>query len=138
MTPLLTLLPFAMLLTTAGAGALLRGGPVERRGVALFAIGWLASLTVQLAPGQILQGLLLAVIDMAVMVSLIALTWKSPRPWPAAACGFQALALAAGVAKWLQPDLDTHIYLGLLAAAGYGAVGALAVGAWLQPVPLKK
>lgn len=138
MTPALSLLPFAVLLTVAGAGALLRGGQVERRGVALFATGWLASLGAQLAPGQILPALLLAAIDTAIMICLIALAWKSPRPWPAAACGFQVLALAAGMVKWVDPGLDAHIYLGLLAAAGYGAVGALAVGAWLQPVPLGK
>lgn len=125
-------------MVVAGVGALLRGGRVERLGIALFAGGWLLSLGVQMLTPPALLPLALAPIDLAVMVALIALTWKSPRPWPAVACGFQAIALAAGAAKWLEPSLNPYVYLGLLAAAGYGAVGALAIGAWLHPVPLKR
>jgi len=121
-----------------GIGALLRGGRVERLGIALFAAGWLLSLAAQTLTSDLVFTILLALIDAGVMLGLISLTWKSPRPWPAIACGFQAIALATGAAKWLDPNLNPNVYLGLLAVAGYGAVGALAIGAWLHPVPLEK
>lgn len=134
----MAILGFALLLAVAGLGAILRGGPVEHRGVVLLAVGWLASLGAQIVSGRVAPGIWLTLIDLTVMLCLIALAWKSPRPWPAAACGFQALALAAGVAKWVDPDLDDAIHLGLLSAAGYGVVATLIWGAWFPPARLAK
>lgn len=122
----------------AGFGAILRGGRVERRGVALLAGGWLLSLTAQSLLGYPLLGAALALVDAGVMVGLIGLAWKSPRPWPAAACGFQALAIAAGAAKWTDPALDDALHLTLLALAGYGAALALTFGAWTPRVAATK
>lgn len=123
---------FAFLLAIAGVGAIVRGGAVERRGVTLLAGGWLLSLGAQALWPHAGLGLALGLIDTAIIAGLIGLAWKSPRPWPAAACGFQALAIAAGVAKSVDPGLDDALYLTLLALAGYGAVITLIVGAWAQ------
>lgn len=134
----MSILGFALLLAFAGLGAIVRGGPVEHRGAVLLTIGWAASLTAQIVSGRIAPGIWLTLIDLTVMIGLIALAWKSPHPWPAPACGFQALALAASVAKWVDPDLDDSIHLGLLAVTGYGVVGTLAWGAWFPPARLTK
>ncbi|ATQ41175.1 hypothetical protein [Caulobacter mirabilis] len=108
----------------------MRGGSVERYGVALLTGGWLLSLTAQAFSSDLSPGLLLGLIDVGVLVGLIRLSWKSPHPWPAFACGFQSLAVAAGFARWIDPDLNLQVHLALLAVAGYGAVLARTLGAW--------
>jgi hypothetical protein len=129
----MTLVAFAVLLIVAAVGALIRGGDVERRGALLFIGAWLASLFAQWLSGETSPGLWLPIIDATVLCALIGLTWRSPRPWPVYACGFQMLALAGDVAKWVESDLDVRVHLSFLAIMAFGAVGMLAIGAWLPP-----
>ncbi len=98
--------------------------------MALLTGGWLLSLAVQALSPERSPGALLGLIDVGVLAGLIRLSWKSPHPWPAFACGFQSLAVAAGFARWIDPDLNLQVHLALLAIAGYGAVLALTLGAW--------
>ena len=77
----------------------------------------------------------LLIIDATVLWALVGMTWRSPRPWPVYACGFQMLALAGGVAGWVEPGLSVRLHLSFLALAGFGAVTTLALGAWLPPTP---
>lgn len=118
------------MLAFAGLGAVLRGGVVERYGVLLLTGGWLLSLGAQALSRDPSPAILLGLIDLGVLAGLIRLSWKSPHPWPAFACGFQSLALAAGFARWIDPDLDLQVHMTLLAVAGYGAAIALMFGAW--------
>ena len=131
----MALLAFALLLAVAAVGALARGGVVERRGAALFIAAWLASLLAQWLSGDRKPGLWLLIIDATVLWALVGMTWRSPRPWPVYACGFQMLALAGGVAGWVEPGLSVRLHLSFLALAGFGAVTTLALGAWLPPTP---
>jgi hypothetical protein len=133
----LSLIAFALLLGLAGLGAAVRGGPAERRGAALFAAAWIVSLGAQAVSGEASPGLWLPIIDATVLAGLAALAWRSPRPWPVYACGFQMLALAGDLAKWVEADLDIHLHLTLLAVMSFGAVGVLAIGAWL-PSPRRR
>ena len=124
---------FALLLTFAAIGAVVRGGAVERRGAALFIAAWAVTLIAQWISGDPAPGLWLPVIDATVLWALAALAWRSPRPWPVYACGFQMLALAGDVARWVEADLDIRLHLTFLAAVSFGAVGVLAAGAWFPP-----
>ena len=124
---------FALLLTLAAIGALLRGGVVERRGVVLFSAAWVASLTAQWISGEASPGLWLPVIDATVLGWLVALSWRSPRPWPIYATGFQMLTLAGDLAPWIRPDIHLWRHMTLLAALSFGAVGVLTLGAWFPP-----
>ncbi|MDP1630638.1 MAG: hypothetical protein Q8L66_04380 [Caulobacter sp.] len=128
-----TLLAFGLLLAVAVIGALVRGGPVERRGAALFSAAWVTSLGAQALSGSPSPGLWLPIIDATVLAGLANLAWRSPRPWPVYACGFQLLALAGDIAKWVEADLDVRLHLTLLAVMAFGAVAALAIGAWFPP-----
>lgn len=126
----MALAAFALLLAVAAVGAMVRGGPVERRGVALFIGAWLASLFAQWLSGGPAPGLWLPIIDATVLYGLVALSWRSPRPWPIYACGFQMLALAGDIAGWVETSLDVGLHLSFLAVMGFGAVAVLALGAW--------
>ena len=124
---------FALLLIIASVGAGVRGGAVERKGAAMFVVAWLVSLGAQWLSGAASPGLWLPAIDAAVLTGLANLAWRSPRPWPVYACGFQMLTLAGDVAKWVEPDLEVHLHLSLLSVLGFGAVGMLVMGAWFPP-----
>lgn len=129
------LIAFALLLAIATLGSVVRGGVVERRGAALFILAWLISLGAQWLSGQASPGLWLPVIDAGVLVGLANLAWRSPRPWPVYACGFQMLTLAGDIAKWVEADLEVRLQLTLLSVLGFGAVGMLVMGAWFPPRP---
>lgn len=124
---------FALLLTVAAVGAVVRGGAVERRGAALFALAWAVSLGAQALSGETSPGPWLPAIDAVVLIALGRLAWRSIRPWPVYACGFQLLTVAGDVAKWVETGLDVRLHLTFLAATSFGAVGVLAIGAWFPP-----
>lgn len=120
-----------LLIAVAAAGAFLRGGSTERRGLAIFIAGALSRLAAGSLQAEPTRGAWLFLIDLVLLAALVQLSWRSPRPWPAWACGFQLLALAAGVAGWIGPDLDRDLVLALVSGCGAAAVAALSVGTWL-------
>jgi hypothetical protein len=124
---------FPALLTLAAVGAGLRGGPVERRGVALFAVAGLVWLVAHLVWGGVAAGLWMFAIDAAVLLTLIKLVWRSPRPWPVYASGVQLLVVAGDIAFWVRHDLNLDLHLPLLAALRFGAISILATGTWFPP-----
>ena len=134
----MALIAFALLLTVATVGALARGGEVERRGAGLFVVAWLMTLACQWISGETSPGIWLPVIDVTVLLTLAALAWRSPRPWPVYCCGFQTLAVAGDIAKWVETDLDIGLHLTLLASLGFASVAALAMGAWFPPPPRRR
>ncbi len=122
---------FAILLALAALGAVLRGGPVEQRGVGLLTAGWLTSLAAQYFGGYGPLPAWFLAIDLGVLAGLVTLTWKSRRPWPVYACGLQTLAVAADLAALVSPGLDTRLYLTFIGALGFAVVMVLTLGAWL-------
>ena len=124
---------FILLMLVTITGAVMCGGPIERRGAALFFLGWTATLIAQAVTFGLTESLSLFGIDLAVLVGLIALSWKSPRPWPVYACGFQLMTLAVHVAGWVDQDLDLAFRQTFLALMGFAATLTLALGAWMRP-----
>lgn len=120
-----------MLVTVTGA--VMRGGPIERRGAALFFAGWTATLVAQVVAFGLSESLALSGIDFAILIGLIALSWKSPRPWPVFACGFQVMTLAIHVAGWVDEDLSLAFRQNFLALMGFCATLMLTIGAWTRP-----
>ena len=111
-----------------GLFAAIRGGPAERYAMAVAALGWVASLAIQAVAGvrDPLFGLL--AIDFTAFVALVGLVWRSKRRWPLAAVGFQGLAVGVDLVRFASPQLNGRAYLTALAVAGYGLLGAIAVG----------
>ena len=129
---------FPALLALAAVGAGLRGGPVERGGVALFVVAGLVWLAAYLIWGGVAAGLWMFAIDTAVLLTLIKLVWRSPLPWPVYASGVQLLVVAGDIAFWVRHDLNLDLHLPLLTALRLGAVAILATSAWLPPKHRKK
>ncbi len=136
-TPTLLLSPvqiaFILLMLVTITGAVMRGGPIERRGAALFFAGWTATLVAQVVSFGLTESLALFGIDLVILIGLIALAWKSPRPWPVYACGFQAMTLAIHVAGWVDQDLSLAFRQNFQALMGFCATLALAIGTWIRP-----
>lgn len=129
LTPVLIL---CGILGLATAGAAFRGGAVEHTGVVIFSLAWMASLIVGmlLPAGQSAAPLLL--IDGGLLLGLIGLAWKSPRPWPVWAAGFQLLSIAVGGAFLMRPEqVGLPAYWTASEWAGYAAAACLAAGAWM-------
>lgn len=124
---------FAMLLLVAAVGAVLRGGPVERRGAALFAFGMAAFVVAEAVTFNGVRAGTLFIIDLLVLLGLAALAWKSPRPWPVYACGFQTMVLAGHVARWIDLDMDAGFHWWLMFSLSMAALAVLTLGAWLKP-----
>ena len=124
---------FILLMLVTVTGAVMRGGPIERRGAALFFAGWTATLVAQVVTFGLTESLALFGIDLAVLIGLIALSWKSPRPWPVFACGFQVMTLAIHVAGWVDEDLSVVFRQNFLALMGFCATLVLAIGTWIRP-----
>ncbi|HRD46511.1 MAG TPA: hypothetical protein PLF78_08515 [Caulobacter sp.] len=124
---------FALVLLIATAGAFLRGGPVERRGAGLFAFGMAAFVVAEAVTFNGVRAGTLFAIDLLVLFGLVALAWKSPRPWPVYACGFQTMVLAGHVARWIDLDMDAGFHFWLMLTLNMGALAVLTLGAWLKP-----
>lgn len=124
---------YALLLLVAAVGAVLRGGPVERRGVLLFAAGMVAFVVAEAVTFHEVRAGVLFAIDLAVLSGLVMLAWKSPRPWPVYACGLQTMVLATHVAGWIDLDMDVMLHAGMLITFSMAALLTLALGAWLRP-----
>jgi hypothetical protein len=128
-----TQIAFILLMVVTIVGAVMRGGRIERRGAALFFAGWTATLVAQVVTFGLTESLALAGIDLVILIGLIALSWKSPRPWPVYACGFQVMTLAIHVAGWVDQDLSPAFRLNFLALMGFCATLVLAIGTWIRP-----
>ena len=128
-----TQIAFILLMLVTIVGAVMRGGPIERRGAALFFAGWTATLVAQVVTFGLTESLALAGIDLVTLIGLIALSWKSPRPWPVYACGFQIMTLAIHVAGWVDQDLSLAFRQNFLALMGFCATLVLAIGTWIRP-----
>jgi hypothetical protein len=103
---------FILLMLVTVTGAVMRGGPIERRGAALFFIGWTATLIAQVVTFGLTESIALFGI-----------------------CGFQAMTLAIHVAGWVDQDLDPAFRQNFLALMSFAATLVLAIGAWIRPRP---
>lgn len=122
--------PIALLLLAAGIGALVRGESVERRGALMFGLVW---LTAWMMREQSFGPVWFFAADLGVLWGLVALSWKSPRPWPVYGCGFQTLVLAAHIAGWTDPDIDPRLLGTLVGGLQAATIGMLVIGAWARP-----
>lgn len=103
------------------------GGAAERRGAMLFLLAWLANLAAQQVSERAARAGLLLLLDLAVLIGLGRLAWKSERDWPAWGAAFLAVRVALDAAYATQPGLPARIHALAAALAGGGAVAALLI-----------
>ena len=117
------------------AFAFMKGDDTERFAAGAYVLGWFASLLLQ-RDGELYEvqwGVF--VVDLAMLVVLGALVWKSKKAWPvwAAACGLLIVMSHIVLMVDIRPPMVAFITVVNL--AGYGVLLSLAVGtfwAWQE------
>lgn len=112
-----------------------KGENLEKMGVTAYIIAWFATMLVQneVRPDAVQYPTF--AIDLVVLMAFAGLAWKSPRTWPIWAAGFQMFAVLGHLVIMLGVRPDSYSFHTLLALAGYGVLGAIAVGtffAWQE------
>ena len=120
--------PLTGVLLAACLAALVRGGPVERRGAGLYVLAVLAvTVTRRLTGGGPDLAADLA-FDAPLFAGLAALSWRSPRSWPVWAALLQALAIGVDLAGAVRPQTPRVAVTSALWAVGAAQVGVFALG----------
>jgi hypothetical protein len=115
--------------------ALLKGDEPERIGAGAFAIGWLASVTLQ-DDGKLfsIQWGLFA-LDVLFLLVFVALALRYRRAWTIAACGFQGLIVLSHIMVSIDVRPAMTAFYTVINMASYGVLLALGVGtfwAWQE------
>ena len=74
--------------------------------------------------------MLFGLVDLATLLGLAALTWRSGRVWPMVAVGAQALGVGVHLVRLFQPHMSAWSDLTALTLAAYVLLGSLAAGTW--------
>jgi hypothetical protein len=107
---------------------LLRGGPVERYGVAIYALGWGASFLLQEPGGDNGPGLKVFFVDILVMVGFIVLSAWSRKIWTLCAAAFALAAVLCHIAGLIGKVSFVAYVTGISLWGGYGLLCALTAG----------
>lgn len=124
---------FPMLLMGCCGYALVRGGEPERAAGALLITAFALGLPVhQLVDASGYRSTLFGTgsIDLALLVALTVLAWRSNRFWPIWIAGWQLAAVMAHVAKTLDPTMLSTGYAVQAQLWCYPMVLAVAAGTW--------
>lgn len=127
---MIAMIAFAALLLGAAAGAVRQGGPDERAAATLFVLALASTLLIQIVAGQPAAPRALLLIDLAVLICLASMAWKSKRDWPAIAGGFQSVTVATHLSWIYDAAENLRAYLQVTRLEGFGTVGALAFSVW--------
>lgn len=104
-------------------------------GVTAYVPAWLATMLLQSQAGPYGINYPIFAIDIVVLLVFAGLAWKSSRSWPIWAAGFQMFAVLGHLVTMLGVRPDVYSFHTLLSLAGYGVLGAIAVGtffAWQE------
>lgn len=118
-----------LLIMLAVCGAALRwGGRVERRAAWLIGGAWIAMLVAQRLTGHVAPVAVLAAMDTAVFVGLLALSRNPAAEWVIYGVACQGVALCVHAIRFFSPAMSSWTYLTALAISSYGLLLALAWG----------
>ncbi len=112
-----------------------KGEDLEKMGIITHVLAWFATMVVHGSIGPASVQYPIFAIDTVVLLVFVGLAWKSPRTWPIWAAGFQMFAILGHGVTMIGVRPDTYSFNTLLALAGYGVLGAIAVGtffAWQE------
>lgn len=112
-----------------------KGEDQEKAGITAFVLAWFGTMAVQSNIGPYGVQYPIFAIDVVMLLVFAGLAWKSPRTWPVWAAGFQMFAVLGHVVALMGVAADVYSFHTLLSLAGYGVLGAIAVGtffAWQE------
>jgi hypothetical protein len=129
---MLRLYLFIFLQLAVSAYALVRGGAPERIVGGLMLIAFSATILFQSQFPVRFHGVELGIfiVDCAMLAALLAVALRAERFWPIWMTGLQAVAVAAHLAKMVNPLVIPWAYAAMLAFWSYPMMALLAAGTW--------
>jgi hypothetical protein len=123
--------PYFVLLVLCWVYALLKGGPPERIGATVLAVG--SALTVAIVPswvghsGSVDIGVLL--VDLVCVAAFAGLALRSDRFWPIWVCALMGAGVLGHLARWYGgPEISTRVYAMSVAIWSYPMLALIALG----------
>lgn len=113
------------------AFALFKGDKPERFAGGALVIAWLATLAVHRETIIASVTIPVLLIDMAVLLVLIGLGWKSERNWPIWAASFQAITVLVHIVTMIDLRIRAIAYISAQTVGTYGVLICLAVGTFM-------
>jgi hypothetical protein len=116
----------------ASAYALVRGGAPERIVAVLMLVAYATSVLVQSQFPVRFHGVELGIfiVDCAMLAALLAVALRAERFWPIWMTGLQAVAVAAHLAKMVNPLVIPWAYAAMLAFWSHPMMLLLILGTW--------
>lgn len=110
------------------AFALLKGDKPERFAASSMVVAWLATLAVH--RDTLLTGVTIPVlvIDAALFLVMLGLSWRTDRNWPVWAAAFQAIVVLVHVVTMIDLRIRAIAYLSAQTVGTYGVLICLAIG----------
>ena len=110
---MLSFIAFCVLLASAFAGVIWKGGAPERIVAGAFASAFLASMLVEPATSSRFDSVMAETlaIDFALLLVLAAVALKAERRWPLVAASLQLIIVLAHLVKWIDPRLFHLTYM---------------------------
>lgn len=108
--------------------AIWKGGASEQAAAGFVAVAWGGTLTLQ----YLIRGYArwIPAIDVALLIGLGVIVWRSRKEWPLAALAFQGVIVATGAAYLLDLTLPYPIYVTAVTASTFGVLAAIVFGVW--------
>ncbi len=117
------------------AFAFLKGDEPERVGAGAYAIGALATLTLQRDSQLYGAQWPLMIVETMMLIAYVALAWKSRRSWPVWAAGLQLLVVMCHILTVVDVRPPIAAFYAVINLATYGILLVLALGvlqAWRE------
>lgn len=130
---------FAVVLLAVCAFALLKGEGPERTGASALLLAWLATTNIYRLGSELTPWAVFA-IDLALLLVLSVLVFRTNRQWPIWAAAFHLFSMLSHVSVLLNLTEIARGYVQALSIASLGVVGSLAVGTfwvWQEREALK-
>jgi len=114
-----------------------RGERPERLGAALIAVAWLLTPLVELRRSWFEPQLGILAVDVATLVALVALAFRSRRYWAICASAFQAIAVLTHLAFLINPEALYRAYLFGNFSIGFLLLGSILGGTLIEAAPIR-
>lgn len=119
--------------------ALLRGGPTERVGAAIFLLAWLATTLAQLKTTYSGIEWGIVAIDVVTLFAFTGLALRARKIWTVLIAACQLNAVLSHFVPLLAPQFNYVAYITIISLwSGYGLLACLAVGTYTHQRELRR
>lgn len=127
---------FLVAAVAVGLFAFWKGDEPERFGMGSFLLAWMASMLLQMDVDLYRNWQAgLFTVDLAMLIVLVALSWRSRKTWPIWASALQLLVVTSHIVFLFNPKASMTAFYTVVNLAGYGILACIGIGtfwAWQE------